>query len=76
MILVNPCKYSFRDLVCATNILEREEVDKYLENLYLLSQTDRNIEVKKLCNKSMWYFKDVIGKDGMVYTSFSPFIYK
>ena len=73
MILVNSCKYSFKDLLYAAKLLEgSEEIDKYLKNLYSMSQKDRNIEVKKLCKKSMWYFNDVIGKDGIVYTSFSP----
>ena len=83
MNLLNPCKYSFKDLVFATNLSYTEyeseaesmkSIDKYLKILYSLSQVEKNNEIKKLCKESGWYFKDVIGDDGIIYTSFSPFI--
>lgn len=63
--LVNPCKYSFRDLIDAAGM----EVN--IEKLYKISQKDRNNEVKKLCRKAGWYFCDTI-YSGEIYTSFSP----
>ena len=64
-----PCKYSFKDLLLATN----KPVDKQsLDSLYNISQTNRNRMVKELCNKAGWYFEDVKGSDGIIYTAFSP----
>ena len=72
--LLNACEYSFRDLViCAKNISNNDSfLDEYLKVLYSLKQPVRNIEVKKLCKEANWYFKDIVGTDGIVYTSFSP----
>jgi predicted phosphohydrolase len=61
---VDPCSYSFQDLFDAAGLV------LYPEEFYTLPQTLRNIEVKKMCAKTGWYWKDV-EKDGMVYTSFS-----
>jgi hypothetical protein len=63
--LVNPCKYSFTDLINASNM------DTNTDELYAMSQFDRNKKVKELCFIAKWYWKDVI-EDGISYTSFSP----
>jgi hypothetical protein len=63
--LLNPCKYSFTDLIAAAN------VDQNLTELYAMSQSDRNDVVKNLCDKANWYWNDVLS-GGVVYTAFSP----
>lgn len=68
MELLNPCKYSFFDLMQAAG----ELCDEYiLDDLYALSQSERNNRVKILCDKAKWYWKDVM-VDGITYTAFSP----
>lgn len=64
--LKNPCQYSFNDLliVSKTNIT--------LQQLYSLSQYDRNTQVKKMCKIAGWYYNDVIGTNNITYTAFSP----
>lgn len=63
--LVNPCKYSFVDL------LKSASEDTNTDVLYAMSQKDRNYKVKELCLKAGWYWKDII-ENGILYTSFSP----
>lgn len=41
--------------------------------LYALRQEDRNREVKKMCQESGWYWKDMKSYDE-IYTAFSPTI--
>lgn len=65
--LLNPCKYSFNDLLLAA------KKDGNTDELYSMTQQQRNNEVKELCIKSGWYWHDIVGKDGVVYTSFSPY---
>lgn len=65
-MLLNPCKYSFTDLMIAASKVP------CTTDLYILSQFDRNKIVKKLCYTAGWYYEDVIGDDGILYTSFSP----
>lgn len=72
MSLKNVCKYSFRDLVCASKSADKTDIDKYLSRLYALKQEDKNTEIKKLCEKAGWYFEDVVGDGDVVYTAFSP----
>lgn len=72
MSLSSPCKYSFKDLVVASNTVKNTEVNKYLNYLYSLSQTEKNTEVKKLCNSAGWYFEDRLGDNDIIYTAFSP----
>jgi hypothetical protein len=67
-ILLNPCKYSFRDLSIAAGI---QNVDEFLKQLYSMEQNDINIIVKKLCMIANWYFED-IENNNIIYTSFSP----
>ena len=65
-----PCKYSFKDLISAAN---GKPVDNlFIDSLYKLPQTDRNKMVKELCHLAGWYFEDVKGSDGIIYTAFSP----
>jgi hypothetical protein len=75
-ILHNSCEYSFKDLVIATNHLPSDHpfIEKYLKSLYTLRQQVRNTEVKKLCKEAGWFFQDTIGNDGIIYTSFSPYL--
>jgi len=70
MELDNPCKYSFQDLLYAYDPLSD---NIHLHKLYALSQNERNKKVKKMCDQIGWYYKDVRGKDGVIYTAFSPF---
>jgi len=65
--LINPCKYSFQDLLTAS-----PEKTLTLTELYSLSQEDRNRKVKELCQKAEWFYKDTVGQDGVIYTAFSP----
>jgi len=60
--LINPCIYSFNDLMKKSN--------KFYD-LTNKSQDEINNIVKKLCNISGWYYKDIT-KDNIKYTSFSP----
>jgi hypothetical protein len=66
MELYNPCKFSFVDLLYAA-----DELNLYKE-LMNMTQEHRNTEVKRLCKKAKWYYKDVKFSDGVVYTAFSP----
>lgn len=70
MNLYKTCEYSFNDLIKTSGDLCSIE---YLLNL---SQEKRNEVVKELCGISGWYWKDVKGNDGKVYTSFSPYLYR
>lgn len=64
MKLKNPCKYSFEALYIAANEIKNPN--------NLLSQQDRNNEVKRLCEKTGWYWVEVVGTDGKKYYAFSP----
>jgi hypothetical protein len=66
--LINPCKYSFQDLLTASS-----EENLTLTELYSLSQEDRNVRVKELCQKAGWFWKDTLSHDGVMYTAFSPY---
>lgn len=66
-MLLNPCKYSFDDLLIAAG----HPPDT--TELYTLSQFDRNKTVKKLCDIAGWYYEDMPGNDGIIYTAFSPY---
>jgi hypothetical protein len=43
-----------------------------VNELYNLTQEQRNIQVKKMCKDAGWYWEDVESSDGVVYTAFSP----
>ena len=66
--LLNACKYSFNDLIIASKC-----TDISTQSLISLSQTELNTIVKRLCIYSNWYYDDIIGTDGVVYTSFSKY---
>lgn len=66
MKLVNPCKYSFKDLLRAAGQSESTEV------LYRLTQGERNVEVRKLCSQAGWFWRDIRTTSGIIYTAFSP----
>lgn len=69
MKLLNPCKYSFRDLIKASG-----KPPEYHDFLMRISQEERNKCVKELCHDADWYCQDVVGADNIVYTAFSPFL--
>lgn len=71
--LLNPCKYSFEDLLFAVK-KETGQLTPSLKHLLLLPQSKRNDEVKHLCNQVKWFYKDVIGSNGVLYTMFSPYL--
>lgn len=71
-LLLNPCKYSFQDLLSAS-APQSGNKPLTLPKLYALSQEERNKTVKALCEKAGWFYQDVVGSDGVVYTAFSPF---
>jgi hypothetical protein len=64
--LDNPCKHSFVDLLLGSG----EDTDT--KELYAMSQKKRNEKVKELCKKASWYWQDITGSDGIIYTAFSP----
>jgi len=66
--LSHPCKYSFKDLIMAS------KSSQSLSELYHLPQEERNQRVKILCKEANWYYKDIVGVDGITYTSFSPYL--
>ena len=72
--LVNPCKYSFRDLfienIKSSNLITNS-LEKELLQFYDLPLEERNKIVKKLCKNVGWYYED-IDKGDCVYTAFSP----
>lgn len=63
--LVDWCTYSFKDLMNAAGRSDDTIV------LYDMSQEDRNKEVKKMCQESGWYWKDMKSYE-RTYTAFSP----
>lgn len=63
--LVDWCTYSFKDLMRAAGRSDDTTV------LYEMSQEDRNEEVKKMCQESGWYWKDMKSYE-KTYTAFSP----
>ena len=64
--LVDPCKYSFDDLIRAS----KDTIST--KELYSKSQYEKNDYVKKMCEKAGWFWKDIVS-NGIVYTAFSPF---
>jgi len=64
--LINPCSYSFNDLIKAS----QSQINA--QTLYAMSQPGRNIEVKNMCKIAGWFWEDVVGSDGILYTAFSP----
>lgn len=64
--LKNPCSYSFKDLLIAAN----HPPDT--TELNTMSQDDKNLMVKALCLIAGWYYQDINGRDGIIYTAFSP----
>lgn len=65
-MLDNPCKYSFKDLLIAV----KKSTDT--TELHSYTQINRNKAVKEFCRIAGWYWEDVTGKDGIIYTAFSP----
>ena len=63
--LVKPCKYSFQDLMKAAGR------DTNMTELYAMTQTRRNNEVKIMCRVAGWYWHDVF-HGNVIYTAFSP----
>lgn len=66
--LLNPCSYSFKDLIKASG----QPIS--LEKLYKISQKERNIIVKYMCNVANWHYLDIKGTDLVIYTAFSPLL--
>lgn len=64
------CQYSFADLYEAA--FGAKPTRAALEDLYALTQTERNIVVREWAARAKWETTDVTGKDGVVYASFGP----
>jgi len=64
------CAFSFTDLFEAAFGLKPERVA--LDELYALSQEERNIVVRDWVRRAEWESFDVKGTDGVVYASFGP----
>jgi len=69
MELLNPCKYSFKDLLISAGKPHDEHA---LIELYDLPQEERNRKVMELCKIADWYYTNIISDDGVTYTAFSP----
>ncbi|MBK6765533.1 MAG: hypothetical protein IPG71_04160 [bacterium] len=74
MYLVSPmsshCTYSFADLYQAAFGVPPERAA--LEELYALTQTERNIVVRDWARRAEWETFDIVGTDGVTYASFGP----
>lgn len=68
--LYYPCDYSFADL--RTEARDEGYSPQSLKTLYSMSQHDKNVEVKRMCNYAGWYWQDIIGFGNVTYTAFSP----
>lgn len=64
------CHYSFSDLYEAA--FGEKPARAALEELYALSQDERNIIVRDWVRRAEWETFDVIGTDGVTYASFGP----
>jgi len=64
------CAYSFADLYEAA--FGARPARAALEELYALSQDERNIIVRDWVRRAEWETFDVLGTDGVVYASFGP----
>ncbi len=64
------CAYSFADLFIAA--FGEPPAQVALDELYALSQEERNIVVRDWARRAEWESFDVTGSDGVVYASFGP----
>jgi|LakMenEpi03Aug12_release.lakeMendotaPanAssembly.Ray.scaffolds.fasta_scaffold1892571_1 hypothetical protein len=64
---------TFKNLVTVAKNISISDpfLEEYLKVFRTLKQEVKNIEIKKLCKEAKWYFKDIIGNDGITYTTFS-----
>lgn len=73
--LVNPCKYSFRDLASAAfPVWDEVRIKRLLDNYYYLIQDkqEKDKVIEQWCRLSGWFYEDVTGSDGKMYRAFSP----
>lgn len=73
--MVNPmreraCRYSFDDLHNAR--FGRVMTISEKQNLFTLSQDERNRVVGEWAEKAGWLTQDVVGDNGVMYRSFMP----
>ncbi|MCC6476455.1 hypothetical protein IT157_05300 [bacterium] len=66
--MTNHCCYSFADLFRAAFGREPEQTE--LDQLYALSQDERNRVVKEWAALADWETREVVGTDGVMYVSF------
>ena len=64
------CAYSFTDLFEAA--FGEQPAQAAMDELYALSQVERNIVVRDWVRRAEWESFDVTGTDGVVYASFGP----
>ncbi|MCB9357579.1 MAG: hypothetical protein H6505_03310 [Calditrichaeota bacterium] len=64
------CDYSFSDLYSAAFGTAPDRV--VLEELYALSQDERNVVVRDWAARAGWETVSVVGTDGVTYASFGP----
>ncbi|MBL0062714.1 MAG: hypothetical protein IPP40_14840 [bacterium] len=64
------CQYSFADLFEAA--FGEKPSKSALEELYSLTQDERNIVVRDWVRRAEWESFDITGTDGVVYASFGP----
>jgi len=64
------CQYSFADLYEAA--FGAKPSKAALEELYALTQDERNIIVRDWVRRAEWESFDITGTDGVVYASFGP----
>ncbi len=64
------CQYSFADLFEAA--FGQQPTRAALEELYALTQDERNIVVRDWVRRAEWESFDITGTDGIEYASFGP----
>lgn len=64
------CAYSFADLYTAA--FGEQPSRAALDELYSLTQDERNIVVRDWVMRAEWESFDVQGADGVIYASFGP----
>ena len=64
------CEYSFADLYEAAFGAAPEQ--RVLDELYGLTQNERNIVVRDWVTRAGWETVDIVGTDGVTYASFGP----
>jgi len=64
------CQYSFADLYQAA--FGAKPSKAALEELYALTEDERNIIVRDWVRREEWESFDITGTDGVVYASFGP----